>query len=115
MKYRVTLSAKKLSDPDRKVQLIAVSAINAKEIADMRYKNFNATEAVRLGTAPPTQKVLETLVEDFISALDEGNKDLAKRHEKAFYETFVKLQSEMDVVAFNLAKKHLPSLPPLGK
>lgn len=115
MKYRVTLTAKKISDPDRTVKLIAVSAENAKEIANMRYKKYDATQAVRLGVGAPTVKVMESIRDDFVTAMDEGNKDLASRHEKTFYETFVHLQDEMDVVAFNMAKKHLPTLPPLGK
>lgn len=115
MKYRVTLSAKKISDPDRIVKLIAVSAENAKEIANMRYKKYEATEAVRLGKDPSTVKTMESIKDDFVSAMDEGNKELAIRHEKAFYSTLAGLQSEMDVVAFQMAKKHLPELPPLGK
>ena len=115
MKYRVKLTAKKISDPDCTIKLTAVSAVNAKEIAEMKYKNYIAVEAVRLGNQPSTVQFMEEIKESFVAAMDEGNKELASRHEKAFYATMASLQGSMDVVAFNMAKKHLPSLPPLGK
>jgi hypothetical protein len=117
MKYRVYLSAKKISDPDREVKLVAVSAENAKEIGNMRYgkKGFEATNAVRLGTQPSTVQTLNGIREEFITAMDEGNKDIAQRHEKTFYATLAHIKDEMDVVAYQLALKHLPDLPPLGK
>lgn len=115
MKYRVKLAGKKISDKDRTIIVpCAVSAINAKDIARMRYK-LEPLTAVRLGTAPSTVKTMNELREEFIQAKDEGNKELASRTQKAFYSTMASLQAEMDVVAFNMAKAHLPDLPPMGK
>ena len=113
MKYRVTLAGKKFSDMDRNVKIIAVSAKNAKAIAKMRYK-LEPFQAVRLGSEPSTVQTMNELKADFIQALDAGNKELAQRHEKTFYSIMVHLKSEMDVVAYNMAIKELPTLPPLG-
>lgn len=115
MKYRVQLLAKKISDKDRTVKITAVSAQNAKDIATMRYKGYNAGTAVRLGTQPSTVQTMLEIKDEFIKAMEDGNKNIAKRHEKTFYSTMANLQSEMDVVAFQMAKRHLPDLPILGK
>ncbi len=80
----------------------------------MRYKR-EPLQAVRLGTQPSTVQTMEEMRNDFITAKDEGNNELAKRTEKAFYSTLAHLKDEMDVVAYNMAIKHLPDLPPLGK
>ena len=116
-KYRVILQPLKISDPDREVKLVAVSAENAKCIANMRYgkKGYTATVAVRLGTQPSTVQTLNNLVQDFICAMDEGNREIAARTEKSFYSIMARLQKEMDVVAFAMTKPLIPDLPPLGK
>ena len=115
MKYRVTLEDRNIWIKDREVKVVAVSANNAKEIAEMRYKGKIASKAVRLDKAPSTVQTMKELREEFIKAKDEGNKELASRSQKAFYATLASLQAEMDVVAFNMAKKCLPDLPPMGK
>ena len=114
MQYRVTLAGKKFSDADRQIKVVAVSAVNAKQIAKMRYK-LEPLQAVRLDKAPSTVQTMNELREEFIQAKDEGNKELASRAQKTFYSIMASLQAEMDVVAFNMAKKHLPDLPPMGK
>jgi hypothetical protein len=115
MKYRVTIAGKSISDPDRNIIVpCAVSAINAKEIAKMRYKR-EPLQAVRLGTQPSTVRTMNELRTEFIEAKDAGNKEIASRAQKAFYSTMASLQAEMDVVAFNMAKQYLPDLPPMGK
>ena len=115
MKYRVTLTHKNIWIADREVKLVAVSAEHAKSIATIRYKDCTPTKAVRLGSGESTVKTLNTLRDDFIKAKDTGDKEMASRCQKTFYSTMASLQSEMDCVAFSMAKKHLPDLPPIGK
>jgi len=115
MKYRITLQGFKISDPDLKIVMTAVSANNAREIAVMRYKGRTVSEVVRLGKQLSTLQTMNNIRDEFVSALDEGNRAMAERHEKAFYSIILSLQNEMDVVAFNMAKKCLPNLPPMGR
>lgn len=110
--YRLKLQPKNISQPVKTVKFIALDAINAKEIALTFNKGCTVDSCVRLGHGCATGLVLSDLKDTMIESMDHHDAVNAQRCEKAFYSTVLSLKDNMNVVAFGMAKKRIPYLPP---
>jgi hypothetical protein len=113
--YKVTIQPNNIWKPAKVRKVIALDAENAKEIVKVYNKDCFIETAVRIGSEPSTKKVLERIKDDFETALKDGNKELASRHEKAFYATVSSLEASMGAAQWSMTKRKIPTLSPLGK
>ena len=106
-KYRVPMANKDISSPDKVIEVIAVSAMNAQEIANTFNKNYSATKAIRLYGTQSTLKDLENLHREKTEATKAGKTHCAVLAQEAIDSTVSMLKGNMNIVAFNSTKKHI--------
>jgi hypothetical protein len=111
MKYYVTLEDPNIFVDDRKVTITAISAVNAKEIAEMRYKGKHATQAIRIGKGASNVVTMNNLCDRMQIAIHAGNHEEYKRLHTTFGILLLSIKKGMDAVAFSMASKHLPEMP----
>jgi hypothetical protein len=111
MKYYVTLEDRNIFVDDRKVTITAISAVNAKEIAEMRYKGKHATQAIRIGKGESNLTTMNNIRNDMVFAISIDDIEWYKRSRTSFESLQSAIKRGMDAVAFSMASKHLPEMP----
>ena len=109
-KYKVVMDSKDICAKGKSVEIKAVSAKNAQEIANTFNKQFISLRAIRLGDNPSTIEALNIIQIGYQEAKSMGDTEGMSRFESHFNSVSDGVRTGMNVVAFNLAKKHLPEL-----
>ena len=110
-RYLVRLNNNDISQPDKKVEVSAISADTAKKIAETFNKGFTAEVAIRLDKkVEPIAKQLETLANAVEMAESEGLEAEAMELRTEYNTLYEKVRQKMNVVSWNIVKTEIPEL-----
>lgn len=111
-KYFVKMEAKDVTSSETKnVTYSAISSANAREIANMFNKNFEAMTALRLDkNATPVEKAITNIAEAYAMARRTGEEMVALELREEYDEAVAEVKKNLSVTAFNLAVKRIPEL-----